>query len=354
MGGGKEKLAMINWDKNTTDIVLLSPWLGRLLLALPMTATEAIPTFATDNKQILYNPAFAESLSEAEQCGCRVHECLHMLLGHAFRRGSREHGRWNAAADYELNGYLVEAGWTLPAGALVNPTWNGKTAEEIYELLSVSQSKCLHCDGAHADGSDDSSPAGTARMAAAKAEWEKTIAAIKWGNLPAGIDRAISGLLAPKHTLADALLPWLMVRPSGDEETWCPPSRRYSLLPSGEQETLSVAVCVDTSGSVSEDLLREFMVLLLGCDGICSVAVIIFADVDVSSVFEEPDNASAILAAFAAAKGGGGTCFDVALAKAVEYAPDLIVYLTDGEGPPPLVKPECPIVWSHKLEGELQ
>src|SRR5215472_4066695 len=95
----------------------------------------SLPTMATDGSRIVYNPAFVDQLKPAELEGTLAHEVLHCALGHQCRRGERDPELWNQAADFAINPILLGNGFTLPAGALVDPAFNNLSAEEIYAQL---------------------------------------------------------------------------------------------------------------------------------------------------------------------------------------------------------------------------
>ena len=76
---------------------------------------------ATDGSRIVYNPAFVDELKPAELEGTLAHEVLHCALGHQCRRGQRDPELWNEAADLAINPILIGNGFTLPAGALIEP-----------------------------------------------------------------------------------------------------------------------------------------------------------------------------------------------------------------------------------------
>jgi predicted metal-dependent peptidase len=90
---------------------------------------------ATDGSRIVYNPAFVDQLKPAELEGTLAHEVMHCALGHQCRRGSRDQGLWNEAADLAINPILTANGFTLPAGALIDPAFTNLSAEEIYARL---------------------------------------------------------------------------------------------------------------------------------------------------------------------------------------------------------------------------
>jgi predicted metal-dependent peptidase len=87
---------------------------------------------ATNGRLIVYNPKFVEELTAAELEAVVAHETLHCALGHHCRRGGRNPDLWNEAADLAINPILVANGFTLPVGALVDPSFQNMSAEEIY------------------------------------------------------------------------------------------------------------------------------------------------------------------------------------------------------------------------------
>jgi len=90
---------------------------------------------ATDGRRIVYDPAFVSSPQPAELEAVLAHEVLHCALGHHCRRGQRDPRLWNEAADLAINPLLVANGFSLPAGALIDPAFDNLSAEEIYARL---------------------------------------------------------------------------------------------------------------------------------------------------------------------------------------------------------------------------
>jgi predicted metal-dependent peptidase len=117
-----------------TQLILGQPFFGSLCLRLKLTPGP-VPTMATNGRQILYDPDFVESLRPAELEAVLAHEVMHVALAHHCRRGNREHKTWNEAADLAINPILVGNGFTLPADALIDPSFAGLSAEEIYSRL---------------------------------------------------------------------------------------------------------------------------------------------------------------------------------------------------------------------------
>jgi predicted metal-dependent peptidase len=116
------------------QLLLAQPFFGTLSLRLKLIPGD-LPTMATDGARIVYNPAFVGELKPAELEATLAHEVLHCALGHQCRRGERDPRLWNEAADLAINPILISNGFTLPAGALIDPAFTNLSAEEIYARL---------------------------------------------------------------------------------------------------------------------------------------------------------------------------------------------------------------------------
>ena len=115
-------------------LLLSYPFFGTLCLRLKLIPGD-LPTMATDGARIVYNPTFVDKLRPAELEGTFAHEVMHCALAHQCRRGERDPRLWNEAADLAINPILIANGFTLPAGALIDPAFANLSAEEIYARL---------------------------------------------------------------------------------------------------------------------------------------------------------------------------------------------------------------------------
>ena len=118
-------------------LILDKPFLGALVLRLPMSAVDGewCATTATDARRFYYNPEFIDSLSMSQTQFMLAHEALHCALSHFARRQHRIQHRWDLACDYAINPLLIEDGLTPPPNCNVMPQYLGMTAEEIYPLI---------------------------------------------------------------------------------------------------------------------------------------------------------------------------------------------------------------------------
>lgn len=117
-----------------------------IIAKMEVSFNKLVPTagagFANNNYQLLINPDFFNNLPLEQRMGVLVHECLHVILKHIFRKGERNHQLFNVAADIALNQSIKKD--MLPEGALYPDTFQFKanlTAEQYYELLKEEKKK---------------------------------------------------------------------------------------------------------------------------------------------------------------------------------------------------------------------
>ncbi len=169
--------------KARTRLVLSQPFFGSLALRMGLIENPAIETMATNGRDVYFNPSFVDGLSMDELVGVLAHEVMHPACNHHTLRGGRDAERWNIAADYAINPVLIDNGFTLPEGALLDPACSGLSAEAIYNRLPPAQSgggsgqdgtepnpdpgRC----GGVMDAPGDGGKASAAELASAEAEW---------------------------------------------------------------------------------------------------------------------------------------------------------------------------------------
>jgi predicted metal-dependent peptidase len=440
-----------------TRLILDKPFLGALVLRLPMIAAKQdwCKTTATDARSFYYNPAFINSLDMSQTQFILAHEALHCALSHFFRREHRIKHRWDIACDFAINPLLVDDGLSPPPEALLFDAYRGMTAEEIYPLLddndqSETLDQHLYDDkteqqsqndpksppqskgnqqadkGQNKDGDKpdkDSKPrdqdepdesqgrekdprskgSGTShdsrqqekqagRGSASESEntqsgkqgeegrsntkqgadkppplssQEKENLAVQWQQRLAGaaqqamqsgkfggdMARIVDHMLQPR-------LPWrmlladFMTASARDDFSYMRPSRREgsAILPSLRSSQIDLAIAIDTSGSIRDEEIDEFLseidaiksqlrarISLLPCDSELAR--------DAPWIFESWDEIT-----MPDLKGGGGTSFVPVFdwADKQDKLPDLLVYFTDAVGQFPKVEPGYPVIWLVK------
>ncbi|MDG4768086.1 hypothetical protein O7632_28935 [Solwaraspora sp. WMMD406] len=86
--------------------------------------------------EIYLNPL--RQLSSTQWRFVLAHEMLHAALRHGDRVGARDPYLWNVAADYVVNGWLIEMGvGDPPDGLLHDPRLAGLSAEAVYDQIAT-------------------------------------------------------------------------------------------------------------------------------------------------------------------------------------------------------------------------
>ncbi|MFX1670892.1 VWA-like domain-containing protein [Paraburkholderia sp. A2WS-5] len=371
-------------SKQRSALVLDQPFFGSLALRLKVVEDPACKTFWVDGESLGYNPAFLATLNDLECRGILAHEILHVANGHCFRQGPRDADRWNDACDYAINPVVKQAGFLLPSPHLDDVRFHGKSAEEIYAVLTQEarqkeKEKSGGKPGANApDGQKtpangantpsaapepDAPPScGEVRpypgpdMPVKEAEWKvATLQAAKAAKMRGALPGSLASLVdAATEPSVDwrAILMRFAQQVTNDDYSWAMPNRRYLhmglYLPSLHSLAVGEAVFVrDSSGSVFDETQAQFAAEVINVAEVVRPARLIVMDCDTRvtqvQVFERGDPIE-----LAPVKGGGGTSFVDPFRRLEEegISPAFLVYLTDMDGRFPDVTPSYPVLWA--------
>jgi predicted metal-dependent peptidase len=387
-----------------TRLILDKPFLGALVLRLPLKAARWCRTTATDARTLYYNPEWIAGLSAAQVQFALAHEALHCALGHFARRGHRIQRKWDLACDFAINPLLVDEGLTPPAEALALDVYRGMSAEEIYPCIDDSNDDSQMMDehlwdgaeggtggaqGEHdaaqgqggardeidphaggrqqqksgaggAAGEEESAPPpplSAAEREALQQQWQRHLAAAaqrarEAGKLSGALARLVEAALAAQVSWR-ALLAQYLSQISRDDYTWQRPSRREGdvIWPSLRNHAGDIHVALDVSGSISAAELAEFLGELNALKGTLPVRITLHACDSALAQggpwVYEPWEALVLPQRFA---GGGGTSF-VPVFEWIELSgarPDALIYFTDAQGEFPLKAPDYPVLWLVK------
>lgn len=271
-------------------LVFTYPFFATLMMNMREEITDTLPdgsaneTMATNGKTLWVNPEFAESLTLEECTGVLIHEMMHVAFGHSIRltelmqgdsiKGSSEvFLLWNIATDFAINLQLrdKEQGVKLPAGVLYDPQWEGHTAEEIFHKLRRDPNAKAAAGGARPMGTVLPSPVSgsmEADLAGARMDLRSQLVqaattAKQMGKFPASMEALIHELVTPRADWRDLLWEFIAsARQVGYD--WSRPNRRYTFAPitmpsRGAKGIPSLNMILDTSGSVSNDMLTQFL-----------------------------------------------------------------------------------------------
>jgi len=275
-----------------------------------------------------------------------VHNC-HVVFEHFDRSEERkEHPLLaNIAHDIVVNNIIIQEKMTLPSGGSI-PANNQitvfgyqlkkideKCSEEIYDelhkhlgdLYNKVKSKMddrIKQDkkgfDVHMESDDkDKSKKGKKDEKMKEKGWEKILVdactyARERGKLPGGIERMVDRILDTSIDWREILYRYITDQIPVDY-SWSRPSKKsYALgvyLPRTEKESIDVLVAVDTSGSISQDELEQFMSEILGITNSFSNVdlTIIDCDADIHGIYPFKHATADDVMSKVKLKGGGGT-----------------------------------------------
>lgn len=372
--------------KQRTALVLDQPFFGALVLRLRVVEDPTCETMWVDGVTLGYNPTYVASVSDLELRGALAHDVLHVANGHCWRVGRRDLKRWNEACDYAINPIVQAAGMVLPVGAFDDARFHGRSAEEIYAVLT--QEAREEGKGGSGDGQQNGpsshdepvastagDPAGDRDAAsgaqascgevrpypgpdvqAKDAEWKiATLQAAKAagmrGRLPGVMEAMVKQAAEPSVDWRAMLLRFAQQSANSDY-SFARPNRRYLhlgfYLPSLHAPAVGDAVFVrDSSGSVFDETQAQFAAEITKVAETVQPARLVVLDCDTRvtqvQVFERGEAIE-----LAPVKGGGGTSFIDPFSHVLQtdVTPAFLVYLTDMDGAFPEVQPDYPVLWA--------
>lgn len=346
-------------------MLLDAPFFGALACRLQLIdATKWCPTAATDGRYFYYNRDFIAALSSDNLVFLFGHEVLHCVYDHMSRRGEdRDPVLWNVANDYVVNADLVQSkiGKKIDIVEICyDPKYFGLVSEEVYDQLYDEAEKQgrvvpqytldVHLEpdqeGAAGDQSQDPTEDGPAvysendRRTIQEDFKNATIESARSAgasNIPGGVKRLLDQYLNPQLDWRE-LLAMQIQSVIKNDYTMKVPSRKGMdagfYLPGMDRDTtIDIAVAIDTSGSISNDMCRDFLGEIKGImDQYTNFRIHLFAfDTQVHNpqVFTECE-----LDEFMDYEilGGGGTDFDCCFEYMKEHSvdPKKFVMFTDG------------------------
>lgn len=361
--------------KARLSMLFKHPFFGSMALRLELTPADRswCPTAATDGRKFYFNPAFIAQLDAKENVFLVVHELGHCIFEHFLRRGQRDPKLWNIAGDYIINNTaddeVVKKGDYARVITYVKPYLNHKydgwTTEEVYDELLEQQKDGgkpedegdlidVHIDmtggGDEDDDGDGVESDGLAgRPGPVDEDGQKQLgndmkdaliqaaAAVGAGNVPANMKRLITTLLEPQMDWREIIR--AQVESSiKSNYTFLRPNRKgwhmTAILPGMDRDMeIDVSLAIDTSGSISQTMLTEFVSEIAGImDQYDQYRLKIWQfDTGVYGYDEFTSDDGRDITEYQI-KGGGGTDFMVnwTYMEENEITPDQFIVFTDG------------------------
>lgn len=352
------------------------PFYSTIALNISYKEDASMPTAAVDGRHMFYNKHFINALDDSELVFLICHEIMHLVLRHLTRCGRRNHTLYNKAADYVINYILVRDGiGKFPSiGGLYDTRFADMYTEEVYAILEEEQKNSgggsggsnfdehiiiqqsgsgNQNSGSGDSGEDDQNSGGSRTVTMTEEEITELEADILStvlegmkaqrtsgaGKVPGEMERLIDELTTPRVNWRD-ILPDMANGQVKSNYSRRKPNRRFSTAQYGvciptliAEDHVEFTLVIDTSGSISVDMLRDFVSEVYGVVEVYSSFTIHIWCFDTKvynhQVFTH-ENAEEILSY--EIKGGGGTDFmaNWVYMHEIDHTPRNLIMLTDG------------------------
>lgn len=266
------------------DLLLKQPFYGYFASCVTPVESAEISTInmvSIPSLKLLYNKNWYESLREEQAVGVVIHELLHMILLHPFRKGNRERHLWTIACDMAVNEH-IDPGLLTDDAVTVEKIGKEikeklpplKGAEYYYDIISKSQDEIgltennneirvmLRCGQelkANKSMEMDSSEVNRSALKSMLSELVEQAKAD--GEIPEGMSGFIEEIYKPGEVDWRNILKRFL---SGKgkmltRKTCKKESKRFENFP-GNKRTLgaNALLALDESGSISNDLVKKF------------------------------------------------------------------------------------------------
>jgi len=355
-------------------LILDEPFYGLFLIGLNKKMSKNIPTAGVSKNgigvQLSINPNFFNDLPEKHRIGLLKHELLHVSFGHLVMRDLySNHKLFNIAADLEINQYIDND--YLPEGGITMETFpeldlpERAGTKKYYELLEEAQQEgnCPSLESllSQMDGDSqychktweefDELSEADKKLVQKQVEHQLKETAEQTEKRRGNIPGELADLLERLRHIEPAKFDWkgYLRRFIGNSSVSYTKklrrkyNKRYNDNPGLKIKFKNnILIGVDTSGSVSNSELKEFMNELVHMHKTGHKITVAQCDTQINSVEEfNPRKDWEI-------KGRGGTDFQpvIDLFNKKKGVYTALIYLTDGEAYTP---EDCPknTLWVH-------
>lgn len=360
------------------------PYLSTLLFTLRSVPSKELPTLAVDDGwRMYYNEDFVLQQIPEVLATMVLHEAMHCVSKHgprfhALNQEAAHHNIWNLAGDANINNVLDES--KMPWGEFPPVRYETLSKYGVQEDMTTETAyfTMLEYFDKHPEEGEETSDCGSVMGGSARSyelpRNDENSPAVKRdqqdvirdrvaqdvlnhagakgiGSVPGALLRWANELLNPKidwrRALAGAFRTSLATVLGRKDYTYTRPSRRQGAMSNTSYEIIlpamrkpappPIAIIVDTSGSISDKEITEFLSEIEGIaktNGISQGLTVIPCDAEVGEI-QKLRSISSI--SNLRITGGGGTDLRVGIeaASKLKQIPRIIIVLTDGYTPWP-------------------
>lgn len=334
-----------------------------LMMKQKVDNTPQNKTAATDGLAIFYNTDFFLSLSRKQRPTLVAHEAMHAALDHmelakAHGISPEDHQRFNRAADYVINDFLVMAGFEPLENWCHDVKYRGMNTLQVYRDLQTDPPQ--QGGGEAGEPMDDLRKPGESEPGLSESEVKQAVksnitsAAVATqmkggqaaGSIPGDVQVFLDSLLKPKLPMAAHLRKFFTALDKSNY-SWQKLNRRFypMLMPGLQGKKLGhIAFAFDMSSSVSDADIKRYVTELMAVVRNLKperISLVQFT-CEIKSVHRIKTLRE--LAAIEL-RGRGGTCIEPLMEWAKVNKPTALCVFTDGEYSHPSFNPGCPIMW---------
>ncbi len=347
----------MNIHEIVVKLLIEQPFYGYVASSVSIKESDSIEEIrmaSIPELMICYNPSWFETLSDQHKIGAVLHELLHVILLHQYRRGDREIILWSVACDMAVNELLPEKNILKEAvtveriGKKLKHTMErNQNAEYYYHIISNTE-EFLSFTAVEGDSiliseggiklqvqkmSEES--ASSTDINALKSNLAQTFSEAKAeGGLPEGFEDRIEDSYKDIRMDWRVILKRFLTRRGKmlTRKSYKRQSRRYEELP-GTKRCIGVnaLIAIDESGSISDTLVKEFYKELTQINKITGTSMLV-------TRFDTRCSKPVPLATFVVnhkREKRGGTDFRPIFQLADSRKIPLVIIFTDGDGEAP-------------------
>ena len=292
-----EKNTKFDLNHHILNLLRHEPFFAALSRRINKQPSVLIPTAGvrvnthTAQFEMLYNPEFFAELTDMERLNVLKHEFYHLIFEHVTSRKPSDINprTWNFATDLAINSHLdgLPEGCLKPGQGFFEDFESGLSAEQYLSLLLKKQkeeqekqkngegNEGCGADGLPQDGQFDSHD-----------EWEESDGASSqandiaserlkdfvkkaaeeaaksgWGSVPSPVQRDIKSRLQTHVDWRNVLRYFIKTSRRADRRSTVKRlNKRYRYIHPGKKvnRQANIAISIDQSGSVSDDMLSAF------------------------------------------------------------------------------------------------
>lgn len=274
-------------------LLVQEPFFGHLLSGLTILPHDNISKFQIYGNEIYYNIKYVESLDNQKLANQLLHCLMHIVFCHFVRKKSRTAGIWAMSTDIAVNNILSLEN-NKQIDGVTDQKFKGKAAENIYEVLKLDENNATYGTGSrhnvfdeHIDVNDRTMEEETLKNIV-----ESHAMAKMAGKLPGGLESFFKDLLDPQLSWKEILRKYATECFLNEDYSFTNPRKCllafdiYCASLFKEEDTLKeLWVAVDTSGSISDQNLKEFMTEISSLHYLSETTKVVTCDAVVHSVF---------------------------------------------------------------------